>query len=363
VVSVIAIANGSREQILSSIRSLGTNTIDIYPGSGPGDPGSSRVHTLREIDTVLLSSQSYVDSATPNVSASVTARHGDHAATAQVNGVGKDYFRVRGIGLLEGSIFGADAVEHLEQSAIIDQNMREKLFGRQESPVGKIIMLGKVPCRVIGVSQQASAGFGGGMSPNAWVPYTTVMRRLLGQGYVSSITARIADNAPIRTAERAIVRLLTLRHGRQDFFVQNTAQIRATIESTTQTITLLIASIASISLIVGGIGVMNIMLVSVTERTREIGVRMAVGARQTDILRQFLIEAVSVCLLGGGFGVLLAYGLGALVSLRAGGSLMIFSPISIIVAFAFSTLIGVAFGIVPARIAARLDPVHALARD
>jgi macrolide transport system ATP-binding/permease protein len=206
-------------------------------------------------------------------------------------------------------------------------------------------------------------GMGSGSNLNMWVPYTTAMGRMLGQGYVSSITVRVADGTPMSAAEQAITKLLTLRHGRQDFFLFNIAQIRETIESTTRTMTLLIGAIAAIALVVGGIGVMNIMLVSVMERTKEIGVRMAVGARQGDILQQFLIEAVLVCLIGGVFGVLLALGLGLAFKMLITDFSMIFSTGSIVAAFVCSTLIGIVFGYLPARNAARLDPVEALARE
>src|SRR5690606_24420658 len=184
------------------------------------------------------------------------------------------------------------------------------------------------------------------------------MARMLGQTYLSSITLRVKDDTPMDAAQAAITHLLTLRHGTEDFFLSNSAEIRETIEQTTRTMTLLIGAIAAIALLVGGIGVMNIMLVSVTERTREIGVRMAVGARQSDIRQQFLIEAVLVCLLGGLIGVGLALGLGWAFARFSSDFQMVFSTASIIAAFACSTLIGVAFGFLPARSAAQLDPVE-----
>jgi macrolide transport system ATP-binding/permease protein len=189
------------------------------------------------------------------------------------------------------------------------------------------------------------------------------MGRIVGQNHLRSITVRVADDAPVAAAEQGINQLLRLRHGREDFYVLNTDSIRQTIESTTQTMTLLIASIAVISLLVGGIGVMNIMLVSVTERTREIGVRMAVGARQGDIQQQFLIEAVLVCLLGGALGIAIALGFGAVFARFSTDFTLSFSTGSMVWAFACSTLIGVVFGFLPARSAARLNPVDALSRD
>ena len=187
---------------------------------------------------------------------------------------------------------------------------------------------------------------------------------MLGQSNVRSIIVRIKDEYPTAVAENAILSLLEQRHGAQDVFTQNSDSIRQTIEQTTQTMTLLVSAIAVISSVVGGIGVMNTMLVSVTERTQEIGVRMAVGARQSDILQQFLIEAVLVCILGGILGVLLSLGIGQLIGHIAKGSFqMAYSSTSIIAAFVCSTLIGVVFGFIPARNAAQLNPVDALSRE
>ncbi|MEG0184140.1 MAG: MacB family efflux pump subunit, partial [Stenotrophomonas sp.] len=363
VVSVVAMGNGSQQQILQNISALGTNTIDVYPGRGFGDMRSARVQTLKASDADALGRQSYIDSATPSVSSSVTARYRNQSATAQVNGVGEQFFRVKGVTLIAGSFFDTDAVRSLAQVAIIDENTRTQFFPNGEDPVGQVILLGNVPVRVVGVAQRQSFGFGGSTSLSVWVPYTTVMSRMLGQSHVSSITVRVDDATPMDAAQSAISKLLIMRHGTEDFFLSNSAEIRQTIEQTTRTMTLLISAIAAIALLVGGIGVMNIMLVSVTERTREIGVRMAVGARQSDIRQQFLIEAVLVCLLGGLLGVGLSLVVGWLFGKFAPDFQMLFSTASIVAAFACSSLIGVAFGFLPARNAAQLDPVEALARE
>jgi macrolide transport system ATP-binding/permease protein len=364
VVTVVALGNGSQQQILSNISSLGTNTIDVYPGKDFGDMRSGRIQTLRAVDADALAQQSFVDSATPNVSTAVTARYGNQSANTQVNGVGEQYFRVKGLKRAEGAFFDESAVARMDQSVVIDQNTRAQFFGKsRESPIGQIILLGNMPARVIGVTQKSTGGFGNQNNLSTYVPYTTAMGRMLGQSYISSITVRVSDDVEMSAAEQAITRLLTLRHGTKDFFLNNTAEIRETIEQTTRTMTLLIGAIAAIALIVGGIGVMNIMLVSVTERTREIGVRMAVGARQSDILQQFLIEAVLVCLLGGLLGVLLALLIGYLFKTFGGDFAMVYTAGSMIAAFICSTLIGVVFGFLPARSAARLDPVVALARE
>lgn len=362
VVSVVAMGNGSQQEILKNISALGTNTIDVYPGRGFGDMRSGRVQTLKASDADALASQSYVDSATPSVSSSVTARVGNKAASAQVSGIGDQYFRVKGMSLVAGRYFDASEVKRLAQVVVIDENTRTQLFG-SDDPLGKVVLLGNVPARVIGVAKRQSMGFGGSTNLSVWVPYTTVMSRMLGQSYINGITVRVNDGTPMDAAQSAITKLLTLRHGTEDFFLSNTAEIRETIESTTRTMTLLIGAIAAIALIVGGIGVMNIMLVSVTERTREIGVRMAVGARQSDIRQQFLIEAVLVCLLGGVLGIVLALSIGWAFKTFGASFTLLFSTGSIVAAFACSTLIGVAFGFLPARNAAQLDPVEALARE
>jgi len=364
VVSVVALGEGSRQRILSDISSMGTNTIDIFPGQDFGDMKSQRIQTLVPDDADALSQQSYTDSVTPSVSSSSgTVRYGDVAVSATITGVGERYFRVRGLEFAEGQSFDQDAVQRLAQDVVIDNNTRVKLFGQQTEVLGQIILLNKVPCRVIGISKKKDSGFGNNSSLNLWVPYTTMQYRLLGQRYLKSITVRVRDGVEPSAAEQGIVRLMTLRHRTVDFYVFNTDSIRQTIEKTTRTMTLLISMIALISLIVGGIGVMNIMLVSVTERTREIGVRMAVGARQSDIMTQFLIEAVLVCLSGGVAGIALALLIGWGFRLGGGAFSMVYSPLSIVVAFSCSTLIGVLFGFLPARNAAALDPVEALARE
>ena len=363
VVSVVALGNGSQAKILSDISGLGTSTLTVYPGKSFGDMRSGKIQTLKDADADALSQLSYVDSVTPSVSTSVTARYRNVAATAQVSGVGAEYFRVRGLTLKAGGLFDAQAVRELAQDAVIDENTRNTLFPDGEDPLGKVVLLGKVPVRIVGVVGTQQQGFGGSDSLTAYVPYTTAMSRMLGQTYLSSITVRISDDVSTSAAQAAVTQLLEQRHRTTDFFISNSDDIRATITSATQTMTLLVAAIAVISLIVGGIGVMNIMLVSVTERTAEIGVRMAVGARQSDILQQFLIEAVLVCLVGGVIGVSLSLAVGVAFSLANLGFEMAYSPTSIVAAFVCSTLIGVIFGFLPARRAAQLDPVDALSRD
>ena len=339
-------------------------TISIYPGKDFGDMRSGKVRTLIPRDADALAQQPYVDTVTPIVTKSVTMLYRNISVTAQVNGVGENYFRVKGVELAEGRLFDRAGVRASAQDVVIDQNTRRSLFSETpDNVLGQVIMLGKVPCRIIGVTKKMDSNFGDTDTLNVWTPYTTAMSRLTGQQYLRSITVRVADSVKSAVAEQSVIKLLTQRHGTKDIFVSNLDAIRQTIEKTTQTMTLLISSIALISLLVGGIGVMNIMLVSVTERTQEIGVRMAVGARHSDIMQQFLIEAVLVCLLGGFLGVALALGVGVAVSLSGSSFKMIYSTTAIVSAFFCSTCIGVLFGFLPARNAARLDPVVALARE
>ena len=362
VVSVVAVGQGAKQKVISDINSIGTNTIDIYPGTGWGDIRSGRVETLVPADLEALKAQVYVDSLTPNISDSQQLRYRNIVASAAVKGVGEAYFRVKDISMEQGRALMARDIAALAQVGVIDQNTKKKFFPNGESPVGQTILAGNVPIVVVGVAAEKESAFKD-QNLNVWMPYTAVMSRISGQQFFSSITVRVASGMSNEIAQQGIEHLIATRHGTKDIFTRSSDSILKTVEKTTLTLTLLISSIAVISLIVGGIGVMNIMLVSVTERTREIGIRMAVGARQADILQQFLIEAVLVCMIGGVFGIVLSFGVGAVFSYFVKAMSMQFSALSIVSAFACSTFIGVLFGFLPARNAARLDPIEALARE
>ncbi|MFZ0330638.1 MAG: MacB family efflux pump subunit [Acinetobacter bohemicus] len=365
VVSVVALGNGSQKKILENISSLGTNTITVFQGRGFGDNSkTAQVKTLVPADGEALAEQPYVDGVSPSVTSSVTARFKDTEASATVNGVSEDFFYVRGMTFQSGQAFDKEGVTERAQDVVIDNNTQKTFFSDGTNPVGQVILLGSVPSRIIGVIEAQKSMMGNSDSLNVYLPYSTVMSRMLGQSNVRSIIVRVKDEYPSAAAENAILNLLVQRHGAQDIFTQNSDSIRETIQQTTQTMTLLVSAIAVISLIVGGIGVMNIMLVSVTERTQEIGVRMAVGARQSDILQQFLIEALLVCILGGILGVLLSLGIGQLIGHFAGDIFqMAYSTTSIVAAFVCSSMIGIIFGFIPARNAAQLNPVDALSRE
>ncbi|WP_198084663.1 MacB family efflux pump subunit [Variovorax sp. E3] len=361
VVSVVALGEGSRRKILESIALLGTNTIVIYPGRGYGDRNAEALRTLDADDAEALAQRPYADSVTPEVATAVTVRYRNVSVNASLKGVGEQYFRVHGLQMMAGTGFTSDGVRRQMQEVVIDDNARQSLLGKSRYPIGQVLMLGDVPCRVIGVVKSQGHMPDGTLS--LWIPFTTALTRIIGQSQLQSIAVRVRDGASTLEAEQDMTRLLGLRHGATDFFVQNNDNIRRAVESTTTTMTLLGSMIAVISLVVGGIGVMNIMLVSVTERVAEIGVCIAVGARQADIMRQFLIESVLICLIGGVLGIVVAFGFGAVFSNMSSQFQMHYSLDAIAMACACSTLIGLVFGFFPARGAARLDPINALARE
>lgn len=366
VVSVVGLGKGSQEQILANISSLGTNTITVIDGYPWGDPRRSYGDdNLTPEDAQAVADQPYVVSVSPQLDNNTSVRYRNVQEAANVSGVGKDYLSVTGETLIQGQGFDEQSILRRTQDIIIDDNAKQTFFPNVANPIGEVVLIGSVPGRVIGVLAPNDGGFGGQVdSPTLYMPYTTMMSRIKGTPNIERFVALIDDSISSSAAESAISTLIEGRHGTDDFRIRNSDSIRQTIESTTTAMTLLISSIAIISLVVGGIGVMNIMLVSVTERTNEIGVRMAVGARQSDILQQFLIEAILVCILGGLLGIGLAFAIGELINRVGGESFkVIYSPTSIIAAFVCSTLIGVVFGFLPARNAAKLDPVEALSRD
>jgi macrolide transport system ATP-binding/permease protein len=362
VTSVVALGEGTRQHLLSNIVGLSPSTIQILPGTGFSDVHALSIHTLTAADADALAQQSYFDSVTPIVSTQMKVRHGDVSADATVHGVGERYFRVNAIQLTAGAVFVSGDVDARERSVVIDDTTRRTLFSNTQQPIGEIITIGSVPCRIVGVSKTRRS-FESDRSLTVYVPYTTILARMLRRSYLNTITVRVSDRSQTALAQDAIRRLLRMRHGREDFFLFNEDAVLQTIQATSMQMQVLISSIAAITLLVGGIGVMNIMLVSVVERTREIGIRIAVGARQSDIMMQFLFEAITVCLLGGALGVLIALGISRIFSNPHGSISMEFSPAAILVALTSSTVVGIVFGLLPARNAARLNPVEALARD
>ncbi|MDH0186261.1 MacB family efflux pump subunit [Stenotrophomonas sp. GD03993] len=359
VVTVVALGKGAQAQVESQINELGASTLDIFPGADFGDPRSAEIETLVVDDADHLAALSYVDSVSPNLSGSVAALQGNRRANTQVLGVGADLPRVRGLRLRAGRFFTDAEVEAHRAVGVVDQKAAKVLFNG--NPIGVTVLLGGMPVEVIGVV--GPNAFAGGATPTVYVPYTSASSRLLGSQRLESITVRVRDDVPTTAAEASLGVELQRLHGRRDFFIYNADQIRKAVMKSSQTMAALVSAIAAVALVVGGVGVMNIMLVSVKERVREIGVRLAVGARQGDILRQFLIEAVLICLFGGALGVLFALAVGALSSLLSLGVPFLFTPGPVLAALACSSAIGLGFGYFPARSAAQLDPIQALAAE
>ena len=363
VVSVVALGNASQAKILEQINSMGTNTIDIMPGKSFGDMRSGRVKTLKVRDSEYLAKQGFIDNSTPNVSVSGTMVYQNYSLTAQMRGVGAAYFDVKGREIAQGRVFSEKEVRDMASVVVIDDNTKNEIFADNPNPLGEVIIFNKKPLTVIGVAAKDNSPGPSSESMNIWTPYTTAMYRITGSSDINSITVKVSDNVNSQVAEESIDRILTALHGKKDFFMINTDSIKQTVESATNTMKFLIASIAVISLVVGGIGVMNIMLVSVTERTREIGIRMAIGAKQADILQQFLIEAILICLVGGFMGVALSMLIGFGFNTFTEDFGMIFSTASIVLALVCSTAIGIIFGYMPAKNASNLNPIDALASE
>ncbi|EPD1241777.1 MacB family efflux pump subunit [Escherichia coli] len=362
VVTVVALGEGARQETLEEIKSLGTNVVSIYPGQDLFDDSIESIRTLVPADANALAKQGFIDSVSPEVSASDNIRFLGKSAIASINGVGREHFRVKGIELLQGTTFRDD--RNALQEVIIDENTRKAIFDNTGlQALGQIVFLGSVPARVVGIAKSNNRSYASNRI-TVWMPYSTVMYRIVGKPVLTGISVRLKDNVDNEAAISAISQLLTRRHGIKDFQLYNFEQIRKSIEHTSMTFSILILMVACISLMIGSIGVMNIMLISVTERTHEIGVRMAVGARRSDIMQQFIIEAVLVCLIGGALGIALSYITGALFNALADGIFAaIYSWQAAVAAFFCSTLIGIIFGYLPARKAARMDPVISLASE
>ncbi|WP_172728331.1 macrolide ABC transporter ATP-binding protein/permease MacB [Kluyvera cryocrescens] len=363
VVSIVVVGDAAKQMVLADIRAIGTNTIDVYPGKDFGDDDPQYQQSLKYDDLLAIEKQAWVSSVTPSVSKNLRIRAGNIDVAASVQGIGQQYFNVYGMTFSEGNTFNEVQAAERSQVVVLDSNTRRQLFPNKASAVGEVILVGNTPATVIGVADEKQSMFGSSKVLRVWLPYSTMSGRVMGQSWLNSITVRVKEGYDSDVAEQQLTRLLSLRHGKKDFFVWNMDSVLKTAERTTHTLQLFLTLVAVISLVVGGIGVMNIMLVSVTERTREIGIRMAVGARASNVLQQFLIEAILVCLVGGALGVTLSLMIALLLQLVLPGWEIGFSPLALLTAFICSTLTGVLFGWLPARNAARLDPVDALARE
>ncbi len=361
VIIMMAIGNGSKQKVLDQISTLGTNLLNVRPGAA-GIRNTGDNATLTVADALSLGDIANISVVVPERSGRKTLRFGNTDYATQVQGVGAGFPVARDWPVREGAFFNDQDVESYAAVIVLGATVADTLFADSGSPIGKYVLAGNIPFLVIGVmDSKGAAPWGGDQDDAVYVPYTTGIARLFGGTHINSITLKVADAAQIPDTEAAIVQTLKTRHGAEDFSVRNTASFLEMATSTQNTLTILLGAVAAISLLVGGIGVMNIMLVSVTERTREIGIRMATGARQRDIMLQFNTEAAVVCTIGGIAGLLLGFGGGALISLF--GVDVVFSAAPALIAFASAVLTGLLFGYLPARKAARLDPVVALASE
>ena len=361
VVAMLAVGEGSRQKVLDRISSFGTNLMLIRPG-GAGIRNAGDIATLVPDDAVAIKALPNIETALAERSSRLTVRYGNLDYQTSAQGTGEDFTSARDWPVAEGQFFNADDMKHYAAVVVLGRTVARTLFPDGDSPVGKYVLMRSVPFVVIGVMTEKGASPNGSDQDDVvFVPISTGLVRIFGKNYLSSITIKVDDAADIDATQARVEALLKARHNAEDFSVRNMASFLQAAMETQDTFTLLLGTVAAISLLVGGIGVMNIMLVSVVERTREIGIRMATGARMRDIMLQFNIEAAVVCATGGILGILV--GVIAGLILRYSGMTVIFSVTPALLAFGCASATGLIFGYLPARQAARLDPVVALASE
>ena len=363
VICVVALAKGSQESIIESINKIGTSTIQINSGRGPGDRNSAKVKRFNVDDAKMLEELDFIDYASPIMTTGAELIYANKSSTGLARAGNEKILQISGVELESGRNFTKEDVLNSASVMIIDQNTKKEFFQalKDDEVIGQNIIFAGHPFSIIGIAKKDEGPFGD-TTLSVYLPYTTVTNRLTGDYNLRQIIVSIKNNINSQLAEQAISDILLARRGARDFHMYNSDTILQTIKATTDTMGLLISGVALISLLVGGIGVMNIMLVSVIERTKEIGVRMAIGAKGQNIMLQFLIEAVILCALGGAVGVALAFAIGWLINL-SGIVSMIFSLSSVLVAFGISSAIGIIFGYMPAKSASRLNPIDALQRE
>ena len=362
VVSSMAVGEGARRAIMDEIGKLGNTTLEIRPGTGWGNPRPDMEHALSMEDVRSLQTLPWVMGVSPIVSSTALAVRKGFDSSMMLSGVSQDFFSLQGLRFVQGTGFTARDVADGEPVIILDETGRDTLFPGGENPFGELVQITGAPWRVIGVATRPGPKVVGGFMA-AWVPHTALQQRLTGQIPLESLVLRFQPPLEPQEAAERVERHLLREHGRKDFFIQTDDRLANAMQKTSDSMSLLITAIAAISLLVGGVGVMNIMLVSVTERTHEIGIRLSVGARPADIMNQFLIEAVMICALGGLAGVLGAWLVGQFFAFVTDAFSMVFTVFPVLMACGFSAAIGLAFGYFPARSAARLNPTEALARE
>jgi putative ABC transport system permease protein len=368
VILLVAIGQGAQSRIQQQIENLGTNMLVISPGSssqGGVSRGMGSFNRLKVDDVEKLQRESFLLAAvSPVIATGGQLVGGQGNWRSRINGVSVEYLAIRDWDVEFGRNFDAADVRSMKKVVLLGRTVAENLFPGQD-PVGQQIRIRNVPFQIIGVlAEKGQTPEGSDMDDVTLAPYTTVQTRLAGHQYIPQILASTFSPGDIPAAQEEITAIMREAHGlasweEDDFTVRNQSDLSEAAQGTTEVMTLLLAAIASISLLVGGIGIMNIMLVSVTERTREIGIRMSIGARGSDVMTQFLVESTVLSAAGGLLGLLLGLGGARIISSATGWTTTI-SPLTVVVALAFSGAIGIFFGFYPARQAAELDPIEAL---
>jgi putative ABC transport system permease protein len=368
VICTVAIGQGAGAQVQEQIKNLGTNLIVVFAGSvnsGGVRMGSQATKTLTADDAQAIEQHiPSIVAVSPGVGAAVQIVNGNQNWATRATGASAAFFDIRSWPVVEGSAFSERDVVEAADVCVIGKTVAEQLFGDQD-PVGQLIRVQKLPFRIIGLlAAKGQNSFGQDQDDTLVIPYTTVQKKIAGIDWVQMISASVDSEREIPLAQKQVAALLRQRHHLRsseddDFIIRSPDELAQASAATSQILTLLLSSIASVSLVVGGIGIMNIMLVSVTERTREIGVRMAVGATESDVQRQFMSEALVLSALGGLIGIILGI-VGSVVVSNVFHWKTIVSPVAVLVAALFSAAVGIFFGYYPARKAARLDPIEAL---
>lgn len=375
VITMLAIGQGSKASIKANIAEMGSNMIMIHPGAdmrGGVRQDASSMETLKQTDYEAIKDEcNYISAISPSVSSNGQWINGNNNTQSSIYGVNQDYLTIRQLKIADGEMFTDSDIKTAAKVCVLGQTVVDYLFPDGSDPIGRVVRFNSIPFRVIGVlKKKGYNSMGMDQDDLVLAPYTTVMKRILAQTYLSEIVCSAITEEASEPAQDQITQILRRTHKLKDatdttegddddFNIRSQEEISSMMNSTMSTITILLGSVAGISLIVGGIGIMNIMYVSVTERTREIGLRMSVGARGIDILNQFLIEAILLSVTGGIIGVILGVSISVSLQQFAHVATQI-EPWSIIMSFAVCTFTGVFFGWYPAQKAARLDPIEAI---